>query len=135
MEESAKNNVIRIYKDIDMTMTIHPIKKDINKMVGEYAIINSIKNLLLTSHYERPFQPELGANIRKLLFEPLDPISAQALNTEIQNTLSNFEPRVSIISVNSIPDYKQNGFNITLTFKLINSIKPVTINFFLERVR
>ena len=72
METSVANNVIRIYKDLDMTMAIHPIKKDLNRLIGEYAIINSVKNLLLTGHYERPFQPEIGSNVRRLLFENLD---------------------------------------------------------------
>lgn len=135
METPVANNVIRIYKDLDMTMTIHPIKKDVNKLTGEYAIINSVKNLLLTNYYERPFQPQLGANIRKLLFEPLDSVSATALNTEIQNTISNFEPRVLVLNCITKVNYQENGFNISLTFRLINSIKPITIDFFLERIR
>lgn len=135
METKTANNVIRVYKDLDLTMEIHPIKKDVNKLIGEYAIINSVKNLLLTSHYERPFQPELGSNIRRLLFEPLDPISASTLNTEIQNTLSNFEPRVFVLSCKTSPNYQENGFNVNLTFRLINSTKPITIDFFLERIR
>lgn len=135
METTTANNVVRVYKDLDLTMAIHPVKKDVNKLVGEYAIINSVKNLLLTSHYERPFQPELGSNIRRLLFEPLDPISASTLNTEIQNTLANFEPRILVLSCKTSTNYQEDGFNVTLTFRLLNSIKPITIDFFLERVR
>lgn len=135
MENTIADNVIRVYKDLDMTMAIHPIKKDVNKLVGEYAIVNSVKNLLLTSHYERPFQPELGSNIRRILFEPLDAISAQALTTEIQNTISNFEPRVLVLSCQASPNFNEDGFNVKFTFRLINSIKPITIDFFLERIR
>ena len=135
MAQETANNIVRVYKDLDMTMTIHPVKKDVNRLVGEYAIINSVKNLLLTSNYERPFQPELGSNIKRILFEPLDEISAQALTSEIQNTISNFEPRVLILSCRAIPNFLENGFNVTLTFRLINSINPITIDFFLERIR
>jgi phage baseplate assembly protein W len=129
------SNELRAYKDLDMNFTIHPIKKDINKVIGENAIINSVKNLLLTNHYERPFQPYLGSNIRKLLFEPLDAIVARTLEVEITNVLTNFEPRAEIIEVKVIPKYEENGFQVTLTFKPINLLTPITITFFLERVR
>jgi len=76
MKEEA-SNVLRVYKDLDLNFKVHPIKKDLNKTIGENAIINSVKNLLLTGHYERPFQPYLGSNITKLLFEPLDALTAR----------------------------------------------------------
>lgn len=129
------SNELRAYKDLDMNFTIHPIRKDINKNIGERAIINSIKNLLLTNHYERPFQPYLGSNIRKLLFEPLDSIVARSLEVEITTVLTNFEPRAEVIEVKVLPKYDDNGFQVTLTFKPINLLTPVTITFFLERVR
>jgi phage baseplate assembly protein W len=129
------SNELRAYKDLDMNFTIHPIRKDINKSIGENAIINSIKNLLLTNHYERPFQPYLGSNIRKLLFEPLDAIVARTLEVEITNVLTNFEPRVEIIEIKVVPRYDENAFQVSLTFKPINLLTPVTITFFLERVR
>lgn len=129
------SNELRAYKDLDMNFTIHPIRKDINKNIGERAIINSIKNLLLTNHYERPFQPYLGSNIRKLLFEPLDSIVARSLEVEITIVLTNFEPRAEVIEVKVLPKYDDNGFQVTLTFKPINLLTPVTITFFLERVR
>ena len=69
-------NSTRSFKDLDLNFTIHPIRKDINTHKNEYAIINSVKNLVLTNHYERPFQPEIGSNIRRLLFENVDAITA-----------------------------------------------------------
>lgn len=129
------SNQLRQYKDLDMNFIIHPIKKDINKVVGEKAIINAIKNLLLTNHYERPFQPHLGSNIRKLLFEPLDSIVARSLEIEIRSVLQNFEPRVQVISIRVIPELEQNAFQVTLEFQPLNTLAPITITFFLERVR
>jgi len=129
------SNQLREYRDLDMNFAIHPIKKDINKVIGEYAIINSIKNLLLTNYYERPFQPFLGSNVRKLLFEPLDAIVARTLEIEIKTVLQNFEPRVQVISVKVIAKMEENGFDVTLEFKPLNILTPITITFFLERVR
>lgn len=134
-KNTLASNQLREYRDLDMNFTIHPIKKDVNKVIGEYAIINSIKNLLLTNYYERPFQPFLGSNVRKLLFEPLDAIVARTLEIEIKTVLQNFEPRVQVISVKVIAKLDENGFDVTLEFKPLNILTPITITFFLERVR
>jgi phage baseplate assembly protein W len=123
------------YKDLDLSFTAHPIKKDVNTFVDDTAIINSIKNLLLTNHYERPFNPDLGSNVRKLLFENIDAVTAIMIEREITQTIANFEPRVSVIGTTVIPDYTNNGFNIQLYFNIINRTEPITINFFLERIR
>lgn len=131
---APKNNV-RDYKDLDLNFTIHPIRKDVNKLTGERAIINSVKNLLLTNHYERPFQPQLGSNIRHLLFEPLDPITASSIKVEIETTLKNFEPRIAIEGINVKVDYDNNGFSVDLIFRPLNLTTPIQITFFLERVR
>lgn len=131
---APKNNV-RDYKDLDLNFTIHPIRKDVNKLIGERAIINSVKNLLLTNHYERPFQPQLGSNIRHLLFEPLDPITASSIKVEIETTLKNFEPRIAIEGINVKADYDNNGFSVDLIFRPLNLTTPIQITFFLERVR
>lgn len=128
-------NVARTYKDLDLLFNVHPVKKDINKHTSEMAVINSIKNLILTNHYERPFQPELGSNVSKLLFENLDFITASALEREILQTIRNFEPRASVYRVRALPDYDNNGFSIDMEFTIVNRTEPITITFFLDRVR
>jgi phage baseplate assembly protein W len=128
-------NVARTYKDLDLLFNVHPIKKDVNKHTAEMAVINSIKNLVLTNHYERPFQPELGSNVSKLLFEQLDFVTASALEREILQTINNFEPRASVYRVKAIPDYDNNGFTVDMEFTIVNRTEPITITFFLERVR
>lgn len=123
------------YKDLDLNFTIHPVKKDINKLRNQFAVIQSVKNLLLTNHYERPFQPDIGSNIRKLLFGQLDNITAGNLDLEIRQVISNYEPRVSIQQLRVSPDPDNNAFNVKMIFSIRNSTDPVTINFLLERVR
>ena len=118
-----------------MNFTIHPVKKDINTYKNEYAVINSIKNLVLTNHYERPFQPELGSNIRRLLFENVDSVTAAQIEREITEVIGNFEPRAQVSRVNAIPSPDENTYKVILEFFIINSTAPVTINFFLERIR
>ena len=125
----------RQYKDLDLAFTMHPIKKDVTKHVDEMAVINSVKNLISTSRYERPFQPLLGSGVRNLLFENMDSITASVLEREIFQTLENFEPRVSVREVNVSPDYDNNTYRIGMTFFIINRTEPITIQFFLQRDR
>ncbi len=128
-------NVTRVYKDLDLNFTVHPVKKDVSKHSGERAVINSIKNLILTNHYERPFQPDLGSNVQRLLFENVDAINAAALEREILQVIKNFEPRVRVNKVSVLPDYDNNRFVVDMEFIINNLTNPITINFFLERVR
>lgn len=123
------------YKDLDLSLTIHPVRKDVNKLSDERAIIQSIKTILLTKHYERPFNPDFGSNITKLLFEPLDPITAVSLKREIEQTLKNYEPRVVLQSVIVKPDFDNNAFAVTIIFIMKSLSQPITIQFFLARDR
>jgi phage baseplate assembly protein W len=125
----------RNFRDLDLNFAIHPIRKDINTHKAEYAVINSVKNLILTNHYEKPFQPEIGSNIRKLLFENIDSIIAAQIERAVAETIVNFEPRVSISTVTASPDPDNNRYKLNLEFFVINNTNPITINFFLERIR
>jgi phage baseplate assembly protein W len=132
---TVNTNIARQYKDLDLNFTLHPVKKDVSKHIDEMAVINSVKNLVLTNHYEKPFQPEIGSNIQKLLFENMDNITASAISREIEQTITNFEPRVKLISINVSPNFDNNAFSVGMEFYIINRTEPITIQFFLERVR
>ena len=125
----------RTFSDLDLNFKLHPVKKDINIHLNELAITNSIKNLVLTNHYERPFQPNVGSNLRRLLFDNLDAITAANIERELEETINNFEPRAKIHKVTAIAAPDQNGYKLKLEFFVLNNTSPITINFFLERVR
>lgn len=132
---TVTTNIAREYKDLDLNFNIHPVRKDINKNIGDMAVINSVKNLILTNHYEKPFHPEIGSNVQKLLFDNMDNITASAIEREIVQTLKNFEPRVSVESISVSPDFDNNAYSVGMEFYIINRTEPITIQFFLERVR
>ena len=132
---TVTTDIVRDFKDLDLNFNIHPVRKDISKSIGPMAVVNSIKNLILTNYYEKPFQPDFGSNVRKLLFENLDIITASALEREIEQTIRNFEPRVRVVSVKAIPDFNNNGFSVQMEFYIINQTAPVSISFLLERLR
>lgn len=125
----------RLYSDIDINFTPHPVTGDIMKKIDYSAISQSIQNVLLTNHYEKPFRPEYGTNIRKLLFEPMDLMTASILKEEITNSIKNFEPRVLIEYLEIIPDFENNWYNVNLTYSVINLFTPISITFFLKRAR
>ena len=132
---TVTTNIARQFRDLDLNFAIHPLKKDVNKHLDQMAIINAVKNLVLTSHYEKPFNPDYGSNVRKLLFETLDIITASAIEREIQQTIESFEPRVRVISLAVIPDIENNGFTVRMQFYIVNQTNPVSISFLLERTR
>jgi phage baseplate assembly protein W len=132
---TVATNIVREYKDLDLNFTIHPVKKDINKLTAERAVVNSIKNLVSTNHYEKPFNPSFGSNLRRLLFENADKFTAALIEREITEVIRNFEPRATVSSVIVSPRTDENGFNVQLEFFVVNITNPLTITFFLERIR
>lgn len=127
--------ITRKYSDFNLDFTAHPVTGDITKKLNENAIAQSIRNLLLTSHYERPFKPQLGSNVKKFLFEPIDNITTSLIQDSIFETLRNYEPRITIQEVVATPNYDEQRYDVNITFFVENSVEPLTINFFLERVR
>lgn len=123
------------YSDIDLTFNRHPVSNDVVLSIDDQAIIRSVRNLILTNHYERPFHPEIGSNVRKMLFEPISPLTANYLQREIEDTIRNYEPRVNLKSVVVQVDPDLNYYMAIITFFIINKTEPITINFVLQRLR
>jgi phage baseplate assembly protein W len=135
-------NVVRKpdYSDLDLDFISHPTTKDVVKKTGVDAIKRSIRNLILTNFYDRPFRPYIGSNVQKILFDNITPLTAIFLKNSIIETITNFEPRVKLIedSNNGVivqVNADNNGYNVTLSFTTVNRNEPVVISFFLERLR
>ncbi len=126
---------IQRYSDFDVRFIPHPVTGDILKVTGTNSVVQSIINLIQLNHYEVPFHPEIGGNVRKLLFELADPVTAGLLSDEMKNLINNFEPRVSLIDVYVTSDVDNNGFNVTVEFFVLNNTQPITVSVFLERLR
>ena len=123
------------YSDIDLTFTMHPVKKDIVTSVDDQAVIRSVRNLIMTNHYERPFHPEIGSNVRKMLFEPISPLTANYLQREIEDTIKNFEPRVKLQQVIVQVEPDANYYSAIISFFINNRTEPTTVNLILQRLR
>jgi phage baseplate assembly protein W len=124
------------FKDLSVTFKPHPITGDLISVKDDNAIKQSIVNLLLTNKGERFFEPEIGASISELLFEPLDYGVAALIQTKIRDTLTQYEPRINILDIRAEPDEVNNGFEVELIFEVIGREDiPTNVNFFLERTR
>ena len=129
------SSIVRKFSDLDLDFSAHPVTKDVVKKLNDNAIAGSIRNLLLTSHYERLFNPELGSNLKKMLFEPIDNITTSIIQGMILQTIQNYETRVTIQDVIATPDYDNDRYNIKIVFFINNTLEPIAVSFFLERVR
>jgi phage baseplate assembly protein W len=125
----------RIFSDLDFNFTAHPVTKDLTRRYDENAIKTALKNLLLTSNYERPFHSEIGSPIRRMLFEPATPLLAASLKQAVINTINTFEPRVELTTVSVNVDQDSYTVGISIEFKIINTTRPITLDLTLERTR
>jgi phage baseplate assembly protein W len=125
----------RTFKDLDLNFTAHPVNKDIAIKYDEQAIKQSVKNLILTKNFERPFHSEIGCQVRGLLFEPVTEMSVSIIKRSIVDVIRNFEPRVQLVDVfvNVRPD--ENYVDIRIVFKILNTATPIELTLTLERTR
>lgn len=123
------------YVDLDLDFFADPTTGDLMTKVGEDAIKRSVRNLIFTSFYDRPFQPYIGSNIRKILFDNITPFTAVLLKNAIASVINNFERRVSLQTVNVSEDIDNNGYNVRLEYVILNREEPIVTSLFLERIR
>jgi phage baseplate assembly protein W len=125
------------FADFMSEFTANPATGDLYKNINDFAIKESLKNLILTEKGERPFQPTLGSTIRGSLFNQMDEITVTRLRSSIEETIKNHEPRVVFRDLSVVLDDARNSASITIFYTTINSpgqIQDLTVNF-LTRVR
>lgn len=124
----------RLYKDVDFAFTT-TTSKDVAKRIDVNAVKQSIKNLLLTRPGERPFQPLLGSELYRILFEPMDVVTVEVLKSVITECIGNYEPRAKLQEVAVKPNYDENSYDVTIYFYVVGILTPVTYNLTLQRLR
>lgn len=135
IDRSAARVKTRRYSDLDLDFIPHPVTKDVSVKINEESVKRSVRNLILTNKFERPFHPEIGGNVRALLFENVDIFTATALEGQIRNQLEIYEPRVETLNVRVFANLDANGFRVVLEFLIKNLPEPVTLDLFLEKLR
>ena len=125
----------KIYKDLNLDFQANIATKDIQKITDVESVKRSVRNLIQTNHYEKPFHPEIGSNLRAMLFELMTPQMNHMITKQIELLIKNYEPRCKLVQINSRPDLDRNGYDIEISFYVQNHSEPVEIQSFLERLR
>jgi phage baseplate assembly protein W len=124
-----------IYSDLNLSFKAHPITGDVTRTTDVDAVIRSIKNIVSTNAYERPFKPNFGVNIRSMLFE-LDTtlFGRPRVAKQIAETIEILEPRVTNVKI-TINEVDGNELNMTIYFRVINSVNIEEFSYVLTRTR
>ena len=126
----------QLYSDIDLFFGPKNGSKDINRVTNFTAVKRSVRNLVLTNFYEKPFHPEIGSGVRDILFEPMTPITAYVLTMKIEEVIENFEPRARLVGVRATPNLDNNAYNVSIEFYVVNApTELVNMEVLLERLR
>ena len=124
------------FLDLSASFQNNPLSNDLITLKNENAIARSVRNLILTTQGERPFQPVLGSNVNNLLFDNMDKLTAAALKDEIRNTIENYEPRVEIEEIIVDPNFDNNEFNVTVQYYIVGiDVPEQELSFVLESTR
>ena len=126
----------QVYSDIDLFFGPKIGSKDISKLTDFTAVKRSVRNLVLTNFYEKPFHPEIGSGVRDILFEPMTPLTAHVLTRKIEEVIENFEPRAILVGVRATPNLDNNAYNVAIEFYVVNApTELVNMQILLERLR
>ena len=131
--ESTRSS--RIFKDLNLDFQQNSATKDIQKITDIEAVKRSVRNLISTNHYEKPFHPEIGSNLRGMLFELMSPQMNHVISKQIENLIKNYEPRCNLTQVHTQPMFDRNGYSVQISFRVNNHQEPVIVESFLERLR
>ncbi|RPG97292.1 MAG: hypothetical protein CBD25_000045 [Candidatus Pelagibacter sp. TMED165] len=132
---NKSNKSVRTFKDLNLDFTRNTVTNDVQKIEDVEAIKRSVRNLVNTNFYERPFHPELGCGARQLLFEPFTPVTSIFLRRKIEEVITNYEPRARLdqVIVTESPD--RNAIEVRVVFYCMNIANPVTVLTTLQRIR
>jgi len=128
--------ISKSFKDISLSLKVNPINYDLIVVKNETAIARSIRNLIYTYPGEKFFNPDLGSRVSRQLFENFSDITAINIQSEIENTIQNYEPRVDLIRVRVKPNFDNLQYNVTIQYRIVGINVPAQeLSFALQSVR
>ena len=123
------------HRDLDLSLKIHPIRKDIIPLKDDVAVINAVRNLLITNFYERPFGDDKGANLRGLLFEPAGYVTEIRLRDNIERVLNKYEPRIQTTGIGILDNSDANSYIVNVNFRIKEFDTNSSVELILRRLR
>ena len=132
---NKSNRSSKIFKDLNLDFQQNSATKDIQRVEDVEAVKRSVRNLISLNHYEKPFHPEIGSNLRGMLFENITPQISHYIGKQIEFLIKNYEPRCKLVEVDNRPNLDRNGYSVSISFYVVNVPNPVQVETFLERLR
>ena len=130
------DRVVKEYVDLDLFFGRKSSNSDIQDLTNVKSVKRSIRNLILTNHFEKPFHPEIGSGVRDMLFENMTPVTSHILARKIEDVILNFEPRARLVGVRAEPILDRNTYEVTIEFYVVNQpTELVDLSVMLERLR
>jgi phage baseplate assembly protein W len=124
-----------VYSDFFTDFSRNSVTGQLNRKTNAEAVKQSLRNLLLTDRYERPFQPQIGSGLRGLLFENYTPGLELRAKKMIEEVFDNHEPRAELLKTIVGGSSDQNSLSFEIHFRIINTTEPETLEIILERAR
>ena len=123
------------YTDFYVTFVVHPVTGDLARLTDNAAISQSIKNIVFTDRYERPYNPTFGAGIPQTLFDNMVSDTEYVLQTKIREAINKFEPRATkvVVAVTTTPD--RNSYTASIQYTPINTTTAIMIDAIFKRIR
>ena len=131
--KSVRSN--RAYSDLNLNFNKNPATKDVAKLKDVEAVKRAVRNLILTNRFERPFHPEIGSDVRSLLFENMTPVVEVLLKDRIKETIDVYEPRADVTDIIVSGDSDRNEYRVQIEFRVLNVPNPIVVTEFLQRLR
>ena len=134
--QNKSSRSAQLYSDLDLFFGMNNSDKDVNIIYDVQAVKRSIRNLVLTNQYEKPFHPEIYSGVRGMLFELMTPTTAVIIARQVEDVIENFEPRARLVGVTAYPDLDRNAYEISVEFYIVNApTELVELTLALERIR
>ena len=134
MQNQNKLTARKRYTDVDFNLTPHPSSGDLILKTDKEAVKRSVRNIMLTNNYERPFKPNFGANLRGLLFELADDMTKTQIRRQIVDSLQMLEPRVSVENI-YLTSTGHNALHVNVHYGVVGIAEPQELEVILERIR
>ena len=133
--KNISNRVTKTYRDIDLNFGRNTVTNDVNTLTDADAVKKAVVNLIQTNHYERPFHPEIGSDLRNMMFENMTPLTAMGLKKKVVEVIARYEPRVTITQVIVEPTVETNSYLCEIDFLILGIETPQKVRTSLDRAQ
>lgn len=122
------------YVDVDLTFSKHPVTGDITKKVGVRAVMQSVRNIVMTSTLEWQTMPDIGAGMYRQLGENTTPTIQVDIKNKIEDAISQYESRAELEEVSVVLAEDLHTLQIKVVYYVVNYPEPVTDTITVKRV-